>query len=213
MGASTQPPNAVATEANNTPAVPEGVQKRIDELTAKNGEFERKYSELQLKYENMANGVAASLGVNPQPNQPQIDPGLQAAINAALGPVVNELRNLRQGAQSRALQETFQQTRAPDAVTKRAQELYDEYARKGVILQPDIVRRQAWGEIAEQEHLKSVAANQQRGNFNMPYANMGNGASTSLSAPVTAERPQNFDSLNAREQVAWYEKNVGNKPL
>lgn len=203
---------------------PNAVESRIAELTAKAGESERQrlateqqLNELKLKYENMANGVAASLGVAPTNQQPNVDPNLKAAIEAALAPVMNEFRqtvgNLRMSESQRALQEAYQKNAVPDAVKKKAQEIYDTYAKQGVILKDDVVVNQAWGIVAREEHLKSIQANTNRQSFNMPYANMGNGYSTSLNTTATIEKPANFDSLSAREQVQWYEKNVGDKPL
>lgn len=215
----TQAPN---TEANTTGAP--GAEARIAELTAARGDAERKYNELmqqhealKLKYENTASAVAASLGVQTQPNQPAIDPNVASMVQAIVTPILQEVRQvvggLRMNDAQRALQETIQQNRVPEPVAKRAQEIYQEYAKKGIILKEDVVRRQAWGEVAEQEHLKSIAATATRQSFNTPYQNMGNGAELPLRSQVQAEKPANFDSLSAREQVQWYEKNVGNQPL
>lgn len=217
MEPTTQAPNT-EVKADNTPSVSEGVQKRIDELVAKNGELERQYNEVKLKYENTASAVAASLGVQTQPVKPNVDPSLQEAINAALAPVIAEMRQtvggLRMSESQRALQEAYQRNAVPDTVKKKAQEIYDEYAKKGVILKEDVVVNQAWGIVAREEHLKSVAANTSRQGFNQPYANYGGGGNGLPMASVnTVEKPANFDSLPIGEQVAWYQKNVGDKPL
>lgn len=216
----TQAQNAEAKTDNSAP----GAEARIAELTKAHGEAERQrqateqqLNELKLKYENMANGVAASLGVKTEPPAPTIDSNLQAAINAAMGPHLQRLEqlygSLKHSDAQRTLEETYQRNAVPDPVRKKAQEIYNEYAKKGVILREDVVVNQAWGIVARDEHLKTVQANAQRGNFNMPYQNFGNGAGLPLASHTNIEKPANFDSLSPREQVQWYEKHVGDKPL
>lgn len=206
------------TPSNN---VSNGVQARIDELTAKFRETERVVAE---KDAQIAALIQAQLSTQsqyqPQPNlapQVEIDPEEAKKYDAYLGPKLKAMEQLVQRLEQAQVQNQFQQfqNQAPPEVVKRAQELQLAWQRSGKtgwVAQDALTF--AYGEYNLKQAQQGNARNEQRA-FNQASRNVSMQAAPS---PVQDQNntgyklPQNIDELPLKQRIALREQALKDVP-
>lgn len=194
----TQAPETPAQETQ-APAVPEGVQKRFDEMTAEKHALQRQIEEAKAR-ENMYLAEIAARAQAPQPAQQpqvQIDPDVQSAMDAKfaayekrMSAVLNQLQGqqavlqVRTGAAQQGL---------PDPIRVKAEEITLQYARQGYTIEPNVAFDLAAGQVYREQLEKQRQGNALRQNFNQPNPLMTH--QNGVPAPIQgspAQRP-NFE--------------------
>lgn len=197
------------------PAINEGIQKRIDELTARSRETERQNQELIARVLELSAKASAPAPAAPQPEVDplaqfgdRLDPTVQEAIRAAVGQTKAKYDNILAQQQTQfaaQLSEMQVYTQAsqmgvevPNEVKAKAAAIARQHGTS-----PDIALKLAYGEFALDQQKKTAGV---RGYVppNTPVMTSAAPAPTQSRGPA---RPAGFDDLDFRDQAKWLEAN------
>ena len=193
--------------------VPEGVQKRIDELTAKNGELARQFAEQSARWEaEKADYDARLQGV--QPLGPP--PTMEQQIFQRLDQMEQMVHRMGQGfsyqQERQGLDFYSQQEKVPPEVLKKAQQLIDDEWRQGRQLNRKLAVTHAFGLVAEDDYRKRLAAQPQPQATGPLLFNTGDQAPV-LNHAQTFQYPPDFKKWPLNKQSAWLKANYPDEPL
>ena len=209
--AQAEQPQAPAEQA---PAVNEGIQKRFDEMTARQRDLERQNQELvasilaQAAKQQQVPAVQAPPEADPLAQYgDRLDPTVQEAIRAQANAIKKQYEGIisqQQAAFSAQLSEMQVYTQAaqsgvqiPDEVKAKAAQIARQHNTS-----PDIALKLAYGEFALDQQKKVSGV---RGYVppNTPVITSAAPAPTQSRGPA---RPADFDDLDPRTQLQWLEK-------
>lgn len=165
-----------ASDQSQQSGVPDGVQKRFDEMTAEKHAMARQLEEAKAR-ENMYLAQIAAAVQQPRQEpvaqpQVQIDPDVQAAMEQRFGAFERRIGSLLQQIQG---QQTVLQVRTgavqqglPEPVAARAEQITLQYAQRGYPIDPQVAYDLAAGQIYREQLAKQAQGNAARQNFNQP---------------------------------------------
>lgn len=209
-------------QAQGAPATQqfEGIQKRIDELTAKfRGEQEANQHLLAQNQELMRTiaqiaekNIAATYEAAPQV---EVDPEDRRKVEAVFTPYMRKLESMVQQLSSQvASSQVASVAQGEDPrVVQRAQELMRGWRSAGKQgWEPQDAVIYARGEVATLDATKAAKARDERGRFaGQAPPLQGTGAPPPITQPQTGALPANFDSLDIDRQLDLLEKRLEGK--
>lgn len=213
------PDQNIANDQTEKAEFQAGIQRRIDELTARFHDTRR-----ELDEEKAAKAVLLQqmtmLQQRPVAQEPpvEVDPELRRGIDSVYGPTLQRLEAQNRDLQVRlASQEArnvaIQQGEAPEVVDL-AQKLMIDWHRRGVpgVTAEDAVVH-ATGLLARQERARTAAAKTERTGFNkLSTTNLAT-QSAPPRAVVRNEIPKDLDDRSPEEQAKFWADRVGDSPL
>ncbi len=207
-----------AQPVQETAQVPPGVQRRFDEMTAKNHTLERQVAEMTRQQ----NEFLLSMQRQQQeqaPPPPDIDPELRRQTEYLMSPAMKQMEemNRRLMMQNASLELRFTGQGEDPRVLQRAQELLPIVLSKGLPSADALTF--ARGEIVYQDMRNQQVAQNSRQGFNqaglgmqfqgqaMPPPSHTSGRSALPPVPADIER------RSPAEQAAYWEARVGDEPF
>lgn len=199
----------------------DGVQRRIDQLTAKTYELMQQNTELQNKLLEMAvrpqvQPAAPTPEVDPlAPYNGQLDETVGKAVRAATEALAKRFES-QLGAQQQQFKFELNALRVPEVASSTGVEVPKEVVAKAMAIakqygtSPDVALQVAYGEFAlsQAQRAKPVAGYQPP-----PTPVLTGGAPAPQPARgAPAARPANFDQLDYNQQLAYYEKHGFDDP-
>lgn len=198
------------------PAINEGIQKRIDELTARNAESERQKNDLLARVLELSAKQSAPAPV-PAP-VPEVDP--LAQYGDRLDPSVQEAIRAQAAAIKRQYDAIIAQQQQQFSAQLSEMQVYTQAAQSGVTIpedvkakaasiarqhgtSPDIALKLAYGEFAMEAQRKTAGV---RG-YVPPATPVMTGNAPAPQQRQGPARPVGFDDLDHREQAKWLETN------
>jgi hypothetical protein len=197
------------------PQVNEGIQKRIDQLTARIHEKDSQVQELTNKLLELATRQQTP-AAQPLPAAPevdplaeygeQLDPVVAKAVKAAVGSISKKFETtLAQQQEFFAREMNAMQVQAvagqygdvvPQEVRAKAASIAKQYGTA-----PDIALKVAFGEHAleQAKKVRNVAG------YVPPSTPIMTGAAPAPQTRQGPQRPANFDSLSPSQQIQWFE--------
>lgn len=178
-----QVPEAAGSQTENQSqdqgAVPDGVQKRFDEMTAQKHaaqreaeDYRRQVEEMKAREQIYLTEIANRAERAAQPQTPDVDPEFKRQVEAAIAPLKQEMS--RQLATLQA-QTTIMQVRAeavqrglPDEVRTRAEKITEEYLKQGHLIDKEVAFRMAAGDAFLAQMAKQGTNQTARAAFNQP---------------------------------------------
>jgi hypothetical protein len=211
-------PGAETSGDQNSPQVPEGVQKRIDELTREKHEAIREAE----KHKAAAEAALAAIAAQGQskveaPPQVEIDPELRKQFDAYFGgyqrqmqQTVAELQKVSALSQARA---GVAKAGLPEAVALEVEGVTEFYAKQGYVIQPDVALDIASGRVYRKQladQAKNDAARRQSNTA--PQGIQVQSAGIGLS--VQPQNRPDLSRMSPEQRIAWYESaGIGNMPI
>lgn len=228
-GATAQAPEAPAVQQQTQEASQQsGIQKRIDELTAK-------YHEAEGRANAMAQALAAQAAAGAaqaQAPQPPVDevaqqlqqleqysPEVAKAVRAIADSIAAKSQKQLQQVQFQLESQTVSKEVVREAaamgikdakVAARAEELAVSWRANGLRLSPSDALTFALGEAAR----TPAQARASDGRYAPPDAVITAASPTRTPVQKGGPAPANFESLPADQQLAWFDANgIGDKPF
>lgn len=200
----------------SAPAINEGIQKRIDELTARNAESERQKNDLLARVLELSARQSAPAPV-PAP-VPEVDP--LAQYGDRLDPSVQEAIRAQAAAIKRQYDTIIAQQQQQFSAQLSEMQVYTQAAQSGVTIpedvkakaasiarqhgtSPDIALKLAYGEFAMEAQRKTAGV---RG-YVPPATPVMTGNAPAPQQRQGPARPAGFDDLDHRDQAKWLETN------
>lgn len=197
------------------PAINEGIQKRIDELTARNAESERQKNDLLARVLELSAKQSAPTPVAPVP---EVDP--LAQYGDRLDPSVQEAIRAQAAAIKRQYDAIIAQQQQQFSAQLSEMQVYTQAAQSGVTIpedvkakaasiarqhgtSPDIALKLAYGEFAMEAQRKTAGV---RG-YVPPATPVMTGNAPAPQQRQGPARPVGFDDLDHRDQAKWLETN------
>lgn len=198
------------------PAINEGIQKRIDELTARNAESERQKNDLLARVLELSARQSAPAAV-PAP-VPEVDP--LAQYGDRLDPSVQEAIRAQAAAIKRQYDGIIAAQQQQFSAQLSEMQVYTQAAQSGVTIpedvkakaasiarqhgtSPDIALKLAYGEFAMEAQRKTAGV---RG-YVPPATPVMTGNAPAPQQRQGPARPAGFDDLDHRDQAKWLETN------
>lgn len=198
------------------PAINEGIQKRIDELTARNAESERQKNDLLARVLELSARQSAPAPV-PTP-VPEVDP--LAQYGDRLDPSVQEAIRAQAAAIKRQYDGIIAAQQQQFSAQLSEMQVYTQAAQSGVTIpedvkakaasiarqhgtSPDIALKLAYGEFAMEAQRKTAGV---RG-YVPPATPVMTGNAPAPQQRQGPARPAGFDDLDHRDQAKWLETN------
>lgn len=194
------------------PPVPEGVQKRIDELVAKNGELARQFQEQSARWEAEKAEYEARLPPVPTSPPPTAEQQLFQRLDQMEQMMQRMATGLSYQQERQGLDFYSQQERVPPEVLKKAQQLIDEEWRQGRRLNRQTAVTHAFGLVAEDDYKKRMAAQQPTQPTGPLLFNTGDQA-PQLNRTQTFQYPPDFKKWPLNKQAAWLKANYPDEAL
>ena len=200
----------------SAPAINEGIQKRIDELTARNAESERQKNDLLARVLELSARQSAPAPV-PAP-VPEVDP--LAQYGDRLDPSVQEAIRAQAAAIKRQYDGIIAAQQQQFSAQLSEMQVYTQAAQSGVTIpedvkakaasiarqhgtSPDIALKLAYGEFAMEAQRKTAGV---RG-YVPPATPVMTGNAPAPQQRQGPARPAGFDDLDHRDQAKWLETN------
>ena len=198
------------------PAINEGIQKRIDELTARNAESERQKNDLLARVLELSARQSAPAPV-PAP-APEVDP--LAQYGDRLDPSVQEAIRAQAAAIKRQYDGIIAAQQQQFSAQLSEMQVYTQAAQSGVTIpedvkakaasiarqhgtSPDIALKLAYGEFAMEAQRKTAGV---RG-YVPPATPVMTGNAPAPQQRQGPAHPVGFDDLDHRDQAKWLETN------
>lgn len=191
------------------PAVEQnGVEKRINELTAQRYEAQRRAEQAEAREQaylaQMAELMAQQRAQVPQEPAVQIDPEQKRVFDAYFMPMKREMENTIRELQKIQGLTAIRQASAPDPVQKRAEELVLQYARQGYRLDHEMALDLAEGQIARQQRAEQQAAKAAGRAFNGDTVPVITSQSMPYAGSNEPRRPD-LDKMSLQERMAYWD--------
>ena len=208
-GANAQAPG---NEKKPEEKVPEGVQKRIDELVAKNGELARQFQEQSARWEAEKAEYESRLPPPVAAPPPTAEQQLFQRLDQMEQMMQRMATGLSYQQERQGLDFYSQQERVPPEVLKKAQQLIDEEWRQGRRLNRQTAVTHAFGLVAEDDYRKRMAAQAPTQPTGPLLFNTGDQA-PQLNRTQTFQYPPDFKKWSLNKQAAWLRQNYPDEAL
>lgn len=211
-------PNAQGTQPDGTPAgsqAPEnGVEKRINELTAQRYDEQRKREAAEAREQAYLAQIADLMGRQqaPAPQAPEVvvDPELKRQFDALMTPfqrqieaTLNQLQKVQTIGQIRQAAQGL-----PEPVQKLAEDITLQYAKQGYKIEHDMALDLAAGQFYRRQAAEQSAGRAATQRFNGGGVPVLTGQSLPNVAPVDPVKPD-LDKMSLRERMAYWDSQPG----
>lgn len=189
-----------------------GVEKRINELTAQRYEAQRRAEQAEAREQAYLAQMAELMAQrNVQQAEPavQVDPEQKRAFEAMMAPMKREFENaIRELQKLQGLSQIRQAQNVTDPVQRRAEEIIAQYAKQNYRIDPEMALDLAAGQIARQQMAEQNAAKAAGRAFN------GSGAPilTTQSMPnlgSTESKRPDLDKMTLQERLQYWDSQPG----
>lgn len=209
-------PTAQGTQPDATPAGSQandgdGVQKRINELTAQRYDEQRKREAAEAREQayltQIADLISRSQPQAPQAPAVEIDPALKQQFDAMLSPFQKRLEmTLAQIQRAQAITQVRTQAPAyiPDPVKNLAEKITEDYAKQGYNLDSEMAYDIALGRHRRQELISQSQAQGARTQFNGSGVPVLTGQSLGIPGPSQPQKPD-LDKMSLQERMAYWD--------
>lgn len=203
----TQP---VVSPADSPADGADGVQKRINELTAQRYDEQRKREAAEAREQAYLTQIADFMARGQQaPAAPQVelDPEFKRAFDAAFSPFQKRMEmTLAQIQRAQAITQVRTQAPAhlPDPVKVEAEKITNEYARQGYNIEAQMAYDIAAGRFFQQQLAEQQAAKLAGRQFNGNSVPMFTQQSMPNMAPAAPVRPD-LDKMSLKERLAYWD--------
>jgi hypothetical protein len=218
-------PNTNPTETP-APNPSEGIQKRFDEMTAKQYELSKQNQELMERLTQ----ATVQLAQNTQPARPaevspvekysaDLDPRLIETMKAMESKYTGQLRQMQMQLEAKTGAMQIQQQAAamrglPPEVAQRAAQLYEQSKLNGSAATPEEALRYAMGDFALAQMAKGQAVLGVPTTAFSPPSPGFNAPNPQVTSPVSKAVPAGYDTWTLDQQINYMEKNgLGDQPL
>lgn len=195
----------------------EGIQQRINELTGRFHDAQRRADDMARQNQELMQLVAQSVqGGGQREAQVEIDPEEKRRYEAYTAPLMKEFRAFAASMQGQLGQQKFQQASQAETdprVRARAAELLNNWQRdpsKGGWT-PDDALTFARGEVAGQDRQRNGQVRNARGQFNANGQPLDGNSGRHTEFREETPLPQDFESKSMDEKLAILEKRLEGK--
>lgn len=192
----------------------EGIQKRINELTAEKHEAMRELEAMRARENAYLAEIAARAQAPVPTQQVEVDPEFKKQLDSYMAPFQRQLQDtLKQLQTAQALVAVRTGgSNLPDPVRQEAERITADYARKGYAIESEMAYKLAAGEV----YLKQLATQASQKTQMQTFNGVTSVISQQSPLPNTQTAPQRPDlnAMSPGQRIAWFEANgIGDKPL
>jgi hypothetical protein len=196
-----------------TPVVEQnGVEKRINELTAQRYEAQRRADQAEAREQAYLAQMAELMAqTRAQPAEPavQIDPDRKREFDAYFNPIKREMENtIRELQKIQGLTAIRQAQHTTSPIQQRAEELTLQYAKNGYRLDPEMALDLAAGQLHRQQISEQNAARAAGRAFNGSGVPVLTTQSMPYAGSTEPQRPD-LNKMSIPERMAYWDSQPG----
>lgn len=206
-------PTAQGTQSDVTPADQasevNGVEKRINELTAQRYDEQRKREAAEAREQAYLAQIADLMGrqqaAAPAP-EVQVDPEQKRQFDAMMSPYLKQIEaTLGRLEKVQAISQIRQAgTNVPEPVQRKAEEITERYARQGYKIEAEMALDLAAGQYFRQVQAEQAAGKAASQRFNGSGVPMLTGQSLPNAGSTQPQKPD-LDKMSLKERMAYWE--------